>query len=236
MARGFLAGLVHGGLLSVAALAGLSLLAPLPRQPEPVPAVDEAPTDPAPAVEPEPVEAQPDVPALAPADAAPLPSAPGETASVGTAPEPETLDLPAGSEFGRAGDLLPVLPVPGGAAPRAELAEPPAAPTQDAGTVPPIATGDPVRPETEADTRGPALPQSGEDAPALTLPSPSSRSVPRDAPATLSAPAPDVAQDALPHVAPEAAASPEGAPRLPSPALDLSLPPDLTDIRRLERD
>ena len=54
-------------------------------------------------------------------------------------------------------------------------------------------------------------------------------------PATLAQPEAEAERDVLPQIAPEASGSPDTAPRLPRPALDLSLPPDLTDLRRLER-
>ncbi|TGN37681.1 hypothetical protein E4L95_22345, partial [Paracoccus liaowanqingii] len=69
MARGFLTGLVHGGILGAVVLAGLSLLAPLPV------------ANPALGVASEAVEAR----------------------------DPLSMGLPAGSEFGRGGDIAPRL-------------------------------------------------------------------------------------------------------------------------------
>lgn len=237
MARGFLAGVVHGGLLSAVALAGLSLLAPLPEDaPQP------GPEDPAPLAAPEEdtptaVPARPAAAEPAPAEAVPVepaPAADGPDAKGPDAPRAEALDLPSGSEFGRGGDLPPVLPAQG-PAPRAEPTEPLAVPAQDAPNVQPFATVDPARPETQSDGLGPTLPQAGEAAPTLTLPAPSPQDVPRDGPAGLPVPIADAGQDALPQIAPGPAASSDRSPRLPSPDLDLSLPPDLTDLRQLER-
>ncbi|MFC0202317.1 hypothetical protein [Paracoccus rhizosphaerae] len=303
MARGFLAGMVHGGLLGATALAVLSLLAPLPQTAADAPPEQTAPLPEADADNPAEQPAtlpQPDTDALLappPADidvpaeeSAPLPRAdadnpaeqpatlsqpgidallapPPADTEVPSAPlrqdeadgstQPDApprapdvapfvdgvpadpapaltkpLDLPAGSEFGRGGDLPPVLPEQGGAAERAVPAGPLTAPAQEAAAFPPV---QPARPETQADGRGPLQPDAGEGTPALTLPAPPTADMPRTTPATLAQPEADAERDALPQIAPEAAGSPDTAPRLPSPALDLSLPPDLTDLRRLER-
>ncbi|TJZ82276.1 hypothetical protein [Paracoccus hibiscisoli] len=179
MARGFLAGVLLGGLAGAGALAALSLLAPLPQ-----------------------------------GGVAPL--------SVG---------LPVGSEFGRGGDLTPRLPAPNAAGPRIDT-RPAAVPAPEGEPAPVAVTGDTARPETLADDRIPAQdqPPAVDDAPGLTLP----QAAPRT---QLSVPQPMAGpvQDDTPRIAPDSAAAPDDRPAMPSPALDLSLPPDLTDLRRLER-
>ena len=61
-----------------------------------------------------------------------------------------------------------------------------------------------------------------------------------DTPVTVTGPAPQpairAAQDGLPRIAPSDDVPMDRAPAMPAPALDLSLPPDLTDLRRMERD
>ncbi|MFD1481816.1 hypothetical protein [Paracoccus nototheniae] len=278
MAGGFLKGLVHGGLLGVVALAGLSLLVPLPgaqdrdggAEPEvsaavSVPAAAD-PTPAAPAPGPEPVAAKP----AAPEPAAPEPAAreasppaqapaPAVDLSGGAAPDTGAVGLPVGSEFGRGGDIAPRLPAPQSASPRT-LDDPVAVPAPASEPAPVALTADMIRPETLADDRMPAqaLPQDGGTAPGLTVPqtapefgaglqAPRAASVPDQGPgqdaAPLILPAHDDAtpgDDATPTDTPEAEANvppADGAPvpGLPSPSLDLSLPPDLTDLRRLER-
>ncbi|MEE2862227.1 MAG: hypothetical protein VYB46_15660 [Pseudomonadota bacterium] len=262
MARGFLTGVVHGGLLGGAALAVLSLLAPLPRTEADAPPERSAPLPEAeadgpaeqPATQPQPeTDAFSPPPADTDAPSAPLRDAAADGSNQPDAPDvapfadrpsadpaptptkPLDLDLPAGSEFGRGGDLPPVLPEQGSSAERAVRAEPLSAPVQEAVALPPVTTLQPARPETQADGQGPLQPDAGEGAPALTLPAPTSTDMPRTTPATLAQPEAEAERDVLPQIAPEASGSPDTAPRLPRPALDLSLPPDLTDLRRLER-
>lgn len=179
MARGFLAGVLLGGLAGAGALAALSLLTPLPR-----------------------------------GGVAPL--------SVG---------LPVGSEFGRGGDLAPRLPAPNAAGPRVD-SRPAAVPAPAGEPAPAAVTQGSARPEALADDRIPAQdpPPATDDAPGLTLPQAAPRTQLR-APQPVTGPA----RDDTPLIAPDSAAAPEARPAMPAPALDLSLPPDLTDLRRLER-
>lgn len=273
MAGGFLKGLMHGGLLGVVALAGLSMLLPLPgaqdRDGGAEPKVSAAASVPA-AADPTPAAPAPGPESVAPERTAPEPAALEPAASAqdpapavdlpgGAAPDADAVGLPVGSEFGRGGDVAPRLPAPQSASPRA-LGDPVAVPAPAAEPAPVALTADKVRPETLADDRMPAqtLPQDGGAAPGLTLPqtapgsaagSDALRAVPlpdqgpgQDA-APLILPATDdetPGGDVTPTNAPEADADappPDAppAPGLPSPALDLSLPPDLTDLRRLER-
>ncbi|MDN5568978.1 MAG: hypothetical protein L0G27_09605 [Paracoccus sp. (in: a-proteobacteria)] len=198
MARGILTGVVHGALLSVVALAGLSLLAPLPRdrdrsQPVIVPDRDATPSG--------------------------------------------QMDLPVGSEFGRAGDLAPQAPAPIRSDDSNRVAEPVAVPAPRAEPAPTPVTDDNARPETLAGDRMPAQTQPAplDPAPDLQLPGAAG-----DAPMARNLPglAPDAPQDSLPQLSNGTAATEDAmdpAPRLPSPGLDLSLPPDLTDLRKMER-
>lgn len=127
---------------------------------------------------------------------APLPGA--------DAPPDLTLDLPAGSEFGRAGDSAPVLPEPVPAAPR-DRGGPAAVPAPASERAPAAMPGDTSRP----------LMPTG-DAPGVSA-------------QPMADPAPDLILPA--DGAPPAAAS----PAMPAPGADLGPPPDMTDLRRLER-
>ncbi|TJZ93925.1 hypothetical protein FA743_01215 [Paracoccus gahaiensis] len=212
MARGFLTGLVHGGILGAVALAGLSLLAPLPV------------ANPALGVASEAVEAR----------------------------DPLSMGLPAGSEFGRGGDIAPRLPAPRSAAPR-EARDPVAVPAPRIEPAPLTIRDANLRPEIAAEGQGPAPtpPGEAEGAAGLTLPGLASATR-REEVQAAPLPDPGPGRDALPRIAVDSA-TPEHAPErrndpqpttpapqtstpgLPAPALDLSLPPDLTDLRRLER-
>ncbi|WP_347138534.1 hypothetical protein [Paracoccus sp. SSK6] len=220
MARGFWTGLLHGGVVSVLAVAALSLAAPLP-QPDPA-------LPPAPAVVP--VAPQP-APALAPV---PQP---------GDAPQAGAVDLPVGSEFGRGGDVAPRLPVPL-ATDRPDQAEAPAvmAPTSEPAPVA-LTAADP-RPQPAGDGGGPVqgAPSAGEDAPRLDRPAALPQPTALAAPDRAAADAPDAAPAVPaeePAPIPPATAQPEQqipTPGLPAPVLDLSLPPDLSDLQGLTRD
>lgn len=160
MTRGFWKGLLHGGLLSAVALAVLSLLSPLPSRDElavgtpadaPVPEVsppDES-ADAAPAsemVEPVVTEVSPVVTGAPPA------VAPPETRDNSVI---SAVDMPVGSEFGRSGDLPPLMPQP--------LEQPHGAQGQsEAPGV--IAPSEETAPVTEAVND--ARPEAGEGAPA----------------------------------------------------------------------
>lgn len=203
MARGFLTGLVHGGLLSAAVLAAAALLMPPPT----LKAVDPAAVV---VKEPEPVPATP-------------------------SSRPDAVEMPLGSEFGRGVDEAPVLPEPGTAMERDSRA-PAAVPAPEVEAAPIARAKDNIRPETALDARMPAQaqPAPGDVAPTLDTPA---------EPATLSrsqspgvpALAAEVPQDDLPAVTWSEDGPPAVVPSLPSPSLDLSLPPDLTDLRRMER-
>lgn len=209
MARGFLTGLVQGGILGAVALAGLSLLAPLPVA----------------------------NPAL------------GVASGAVEARDPLSMALPAGSEFGRGGDMAPRLPAQRSAAPR-EAREPVAVPAPRTEPAPLAIRDDNLRPEIAAEGQGPtpSPPGEAEGASLLTLPGAASATRREDSPAVPLAD-PGAGRDALPRIAVDSV-TPEPAPLrpndpqptpstptpgLPVPALDLSLPPDLTDLRRLER-
>lgn len=209
MARGFWTGLVQGGLLGIAALAVLSLAAPAPHiAPDPAPAPMAAPR---PEAEPQPQPAPPPEPAAA--------------------PRAGTVDLPVGSEFGRGGDVAPMVPAP---LPTGRPVQPEApavvAPTAEPAPVA-VTAADP-RPQPAGEHDGPVqdAPAVGEDAPDL------------DRPAALAVPTAPImpgramadAPDAAPVVPTDRDAVP--TPGLPAPALDLSLPPDLSDLQGLSRD
>lgn len=263
MAGGFFWGFIQGAVLSGVALAGLSLMRPVEAPPR--------------------AGAGAEAPEARPADPTPTPvSEPRADPDAGTAargPAADRLDLPVGSEFGRAGDLPPLVPgsASGSAPARSGAAPAIAAPEADAGAAPRL-DAPTALPETLPDAGAPAqpAPDAGGDSPALALPedrpavaAPAAApalpalqqgSAPDDGPRL---PAPDLAPDAAPAVPaaapgddlPEAPAPEQGgqvqrtpaqtspaqtspaptSPPLPSPALDLSLPPDLSDLRRLER-
>jgi hypothetical protein len=194
MARGILRGVVHGAVLGVVAIIGLSLLAPLP------------------------------------VDDRPKPASKGDVTLSGQ------MELPVGSEFGRAGDLAPQAPAPIGRGDSDRVTEPVAVPMPRAEPAPTPITNDNIRPDTLTGDRMPAQSQPApfDPAPDLQLPAAAS-----DAPLARSLPgfSPDAPQDRLPQLArdPDQDAAQDTAPRLPAPGLDLSLPPDLTDLRKMER-
>jgi hypothetical protein len=195
MARGILTGAVHGALVGAVALAGLSLLAPLP------------------------------------ADNRSQPMADGDTTPSGQ------MELPVGSEFGRAGDLAPQAPAPIRSTDSDRVAEPVAVPAPRAEPAPTPVTGDNARPETLA---GDQMPAQSRPAPFDPTPDVQLPGAADDTPMVRSLPgfAADAPQDSLPQLVGDPAhdGAPDVAPRLPAPGLDLSLPPDLTDLRKMERD
>lgn len=142
-----------------------------------------------------------------------------------------SVDLPVGSEFGRGGDLAPTLPAPNAAGPRAPT-RPVAVPLPASEPAPVTVTGDTARPEMLADERmpTPSLPATTDATPDVTRPA----TTPATPMIAIPQPHPGAGQDAPPRIAPEAAAPSDTTPAMPAPALDLSLPPDLTDLRRLE--
>lgn len=166
---------------------------------------------------------------------APLPqpdvTAPGDGTPSGR------MDLPVGSEFGRSGDLAPRAPAPIRPTDSDRASEPMAVTAPVAEPAPRPVTHDNARPDALAGDRipAPSQPAPADDAPDLQLPGAAA-----DAPMSRSLPglALDAPQDSLPNLAaiPDAAeAQPETAPAMPAPGLDLSLPPDLTDLRKMER-
>ena len=262
MARGFAAGFGVGAVICGAGLVALSLSMPVARPPaEPtatgptvdaieVPAgsefargVDEAPVAPA-ELAPARVNAVGDAPAvvLPPDETAPqqggdndprpetrvdAPSAPSIEP-----PQPDTIDLPAipappapipVAPPGRVEvpglDRVPGSPAPAEPRPRdTEAAERPAvSPPEPADTAPEPAAEPEETPEAPA-------------APAVTPEQPDAHAPVPDVPVTPE-PAP---QPPAPVVTPEEPASP-ATPALPAPGLDLSTPPDLRDLRLLER-
>lgn len=267
MAGGFIRGLVHGTAVSLVALAGLSLMAPGPaRSPDRASADGDAASSvpgtdqPAKAVmEPGPIAVETGA----------APAAPVEDDRDGRREAPgAVLDVPVGSEFGRAGDLPPRIPASvsgGGPAPEA----PRPVPQPRSEPAPVAATGARDRPEAAADAAAPAQPGMAlqDGGLGVSLPSPAPQDGPgsRDlAPSALPGPSEDRAPQLqsvmpptvttpgpnVPAAAPAAAPatgvtgealSDEGGrggvaiPRLHAPAIDLSLPPDLGDLRRLER-
>ncbi len=205
MARGFWTGLLHGGVVSIAAVAALSLAAPVP-QGEPEPVAEPAPATPQPA------------PAPRPSDA----------------PQAEAVDLPVGSEFGRGGDVAPLRPAP--LAPgRPDQAEAPAVAAPTSEPAPVAVTAAEPRPKPSGEGDGPVQgpPAAGEDAPQLDRPAALPQPVALVAPGRTVADTPDAAPS-VPLDQP--AASAPATPGLPAPALDLSLPPDLSDLQGLARD
>lgn len=236
MARGFWTGLLHGGVVGIAALAALSLAAPVPR-PDPaalpeaaaLPAEDpagEAPPAEIEAAETRPAEISPaGISSETPSDAATAPS-PAD------APRAEAVDLPVGSEFGRGGDVAPRLPAPLATA-RPDQPEAPAvvAPTSEPAPVA-ITAADP-RPQPAGGQDGPlqGVPAEGEAAPRLDRPA----ALPRPAAPVMPGRAVADAPDLAPVLRPDRD-GPRPAPGLPAPALDLSLPPDLSDLQGLSRD
>lgn len=278
MARGFWTGVVHGGLLCVASLAVLSLLAPGPQgtvpggpavapgagSSEDVAAAD-SPTAPQVATA-DPAVTPPT--AATPQDSVPGATETGETEQATDRPRGLEVDLPVGSEFGRGGDIAPLRPAPLAVIDdRMGQSEAPAVSAPAAEPSPVALTAPTERPRAEAPGEDLRLsaPEQSDAAPQFdrpgTLSSPDRPQAPQMAglgapdrlPATppaeavLATPseaAPDrdekadgaPARPAAPGVtrpAPVATPQPAIAPRLPSPSLDLSTPPDLSDLRGL---
>ncbi|SNT71664.1 hypothetical protein [Paracoccus seriniphilus] len=250
MARGFWTGLGHGAALSAGLLAVMSVVIPMS---------DENNTNETPAG----IASRPDEAADS-ADANAARPAPSETAAppAADAPLAGAVDLPVGSEFGRGDDIAPRQPAPL-AAPSARSGprDAPAVAAPAAEPAPVAITGDNERPQTQDDPRQPAqITASGSsEGPELTRPAALDSPVLNVAPQmAISAeqdqtpetrfvfeerPAPEEPKPVAAATAPrQPAASPavedgaERAPAMPSPGLDLSLPPDLSDLRSLGRD
>lgn len=237
MARGFWTGVVHGGLLSAAALAGLSLLAPVPWRNQTAPA-PKAQSEAAPKAQP---DAQPEAaPAIAatpepavtpPADQA-VPSDQASSAETMPAETPDAplaaaVDLPVGSEFGRGGDVAPRLPAPLAVpAARMDQTEAPAVSAPAAEPAPVAITGPVERPEARmpGGNLTPTPMPEGEAAPDFARPSV------LDAPSLVTTP--DMAgasdPDQIPEARPVAADQPGIAPE-PAPEIG----PETTRLPRL---
>ncbi|MCF3972271.1 hypothetical protein [Paracoccus salsus] len=175
-------------------------------------------------------------------------------------PDAEAVGLPVGSEFGRGGDIAPRLPAQLRApADRLDQSDAPAVSAPAAEPAPVAITGSNARPEVPGDAAQPAqdLPAAGETAPAFERPqpldSPLRRSVPDmalsgEADRSPAAPGPATPQPVAAD--PDAEAAQPGdetapaadtgdamrAPAMPAPALDLTLPPDLSDLRLRRED
>lgn len=257
MAKGTGTGLIHGGLAGAAALLALSLAVPLPEAP--VAEVDQAEVA-APEVSPEtvPAEVAAAEPVAPEAVASPEPAeapAPEPVAS----PQAETLDLPFGSEFARGPDLAPPAPsIPDAPAGLGGLTEAPAvaAPTAEpepVASAAPLQLPDPTAEDApaiggllvpHAETAVQVIGMQPMTAPELPgapagLAAPATdESGPDDSP-VLAAPAPELAEPEPVAPAPEPEPTPASETPTPAqpqaPSLDLSTPPDLTDLRALER-
>lgn len=244
MQRGFWTGVVHGGLLGAAFLLLASLLLPV-GAPLVVPGAvpGESPSgsgngDIA-------MPAAPDRPAAA---AVELPvgsefARGGDIAPVLPAPLASRSERPSQSE-------APAVVAPAAEPAPIALSEPvgrPEAPATDGGLSPAALPGpeeSPAirRPEQIAPPAVAALPgfaaQSTPDRAAVT---PSSAAPPAMMPPAVTPPAdaapnpPAIAAIPAPVVVPPQPLPPAAAPLMPAPALDLSLPPDLSDLRLLER-
>lgn len=248
MARGFWTGLVHGGIVSVLAVAALSLAVPLPREAGPAQDTPAAAALP-PAV---PDEDRPAArgaargEAIPPAQNRPAAEARQPSDSAPSRPEPEppaaaAVDLPVGSEFGRGGDAVPVVPEPLVSG-RPDPAQPPAVIAPESEPAPVAATPSDRRPDPAPNGNGPVqvAPDLAEDLPQIR---PAASAAP-SRPSALTAPgraapeAPDAAPalpaDLLP--APRDPSPPEPETPTAAPAPDLSLPPDLSDLQGLSND
>lgn len=146
------------------------------------------------------------------------------------------MELPVGSEFGRAGDIAPRAPSPINGGNSDRVTEPAAVPAPRAEPAPRLITDDNARPETLTGDRMPSQsqPATFDPVPDVQLPAAAG-----DAPMARSLPgfAVDAPQDSLPQLSrdPDDTGAQDSTPRLPAPGLDLSLPPDLTDLRKMER-
>ena len=239
MAGGFWTGLVHGGIVSLLAMAALSLAVPLPRDGGP------AQDTPAAAVQPPaapPAGDRPPAPAQdAPAARNGPPSDPAPSRPASDPPAAAAVDLPVGSEFGRGGDAVPVVPEPL-AAGRPDPAQPAAVIAPDAEPAPLAAPPADRRPEPDPDGGGPVqiAPDLAEDPPQVEPAAPAAPSRPPalEAPGRAAADAPDAAPalpaDLLP--APRDRTPPPSEIPSEIPAPDLSLPPDLSDLQGLSDD
>lgn len=178
------------------------------------------------------------------------------TAEDESQPQATAIDLPVGSDFGRGGDASPQLPAPLASSP-SERSEPSAVSAPASEPAPVAVTGAELPPEAVVPGSELSQSETPETEEGLGFGLPSSQSAPDapEAPGKVRA----SGQDSLPASAPAetiAAQPPEEelrpanssdasvaeseqettVPDLPSPALDLSTPPDLSDLRALQRD
>lgn len=258
MARSFWTGLLHGTVVGAFGLTALSLLAPLSEgtvEPQPMTNGSDLHPDPPSGEVPQPQS-------MSGNDATPDPS-PTQPVAKGITEEPErnapqaaAIDLPEGSDFGRGHEVAPVLPAQIESLSRQGLSEPPAVAVPTAEPEPITATGADMRPDIvmpKDDFDHSVLsPSEGEEAPDINLPEP------RITPQTGAAPGMSEAasQDRLPVLVPEdtgegARAEPsengresqsfgdgsaDSAPDMPAPGPDLSIPPDLSELRSMQRE
>ncbi|RMC32411.1 hypothetical protein [Paracoccus alkanivorans] len=171
-------------------------------------------------------------------------------------PQATAIDLPVGSDFGRGGDASPQLPAPLASSP-SERSEPSAVSAPASEPAPVAVTGAELPPEAVVPGSELSQSETPETEEGLGFDLPSSQSAPAapEAPGKVRA----SGQDSLPastpveaiaaqppeeEVRPANSSGPSVAeseqettvPDLPSPALDLSTPPDLSDLRALQRD
>lgn len=245
MARGFWTGLLHGGIVGVLAVAALSLAVPLPRDSGQKDPVGDAPLAPVPQAAPvggQPAVAETSVGSVepgyppTPADASPDP-VPARPAP--DAPAAAAVDLPVGSEFGRGGDAVPVMPAPL-AATRPDPVRPAVVVAPESEPAPVAAAPADRRPRPDAHNDGPVqlAPDMAEDLPQIEAAVAPSRPSAPVAPGRAAADAPDAAPALPADLLPARDRAPVAEPPSPAgaPAPDLSLPPDLSDLQGLSND
>ncbi|MBK4215934.1 hypothetical protein JJJ17_08365 [Paracoccus caeni] len=290
MARGFLKGLVHGVALSGAALTVVSLAVPPSRQDRPT--EEQVTAAEAPPVTEAQEQSQPDIevgvgdaPVVVMSETAEQAVAAPETEMAASSPvvapvSPQTaavseplasaVDLPVGSEFGRGGDVLPVMPepltLPDAARRQAEPQAVWAPVTELAPTAVSAEGARPSAPEKDAEQRQKAEAEvaSQIDRPTATAtlrsdpPAADAPNAVRDVPGLGRVGGPDllpnksmvllravesqpvatmidaVAEAESGSVGAAGRSALPGTPRLPSPMPDLSLPPDLSELRGMD--
>lgn len=260
MAKGFAAGLVHGGLVCGAGLVALSLIMPQPPRPllhttpatEPT-AEPETALSPAPALAPPatPGPAQPLPEATTPeaipdatSPEAAAPTAPEPAATAPAAPVAGALDLPLGSEFARGTDSAPPRPAP------MTLIEPPqpGAPqvsTPVTETVPAMDRSEtrqqaPDAADLQAPPTAPAIAEVAPEAAPLTEAAPPRPTAPALAPAVIDAPTAPQSPAPQPPAAETgtatetatqtAASEPAAAPAAPEAAAATTVPEPAAEI------
>lgn len=266
MAGGFWKGLLHGAVVGVVGLGGLSLLNPVTRE-DKAPQVDAGgkaePTESTPA----PAQQQPETEAGAMHDSKTGDQGKGagradisDNDDDNGKPQAMTVELPAGSEFGRGSDTTPRRPA------ALPTHAPVVRPSPLAATAPAdeAVSARELPAELRPDSGMPAqseLPES-ETMPEFDLPGAQPVPTGGEAPALVGLEAPDsLPATAIPQLAEpqiteqkqlsgqeqdsdaveqdaggQEAAQASPTPVLPAPSLDLSMPPDLSELRALERD